>query len=67
MVPGFCICPKIKVRVWAGITEPDDIEVIVILFASWSTVTVGEGLIPVPDALIEVIDAGKMIVGGKVS
>jgi hypothetical protein len=55
------------VSVWAGIIEPDDSEVIVILLVNVSTVTVGEGLIPVPDALIEVIDDGSIIVDGKVS
>lgn len=67
VVPGFCICPKVMVRVWAGIIEPDDSEVIVILFVNVSTVTVGEGFIAVPDALIEVIDDGKVTVEGKVS
>ncbi len=64
-VPGFVIGPKVKVKVCVGINDELARLLIVTLLSSKFTNTVG-ALILVPDALINVIDAGSFTDCGNV-
>jgi len=56
----------VSVKDWAEINEPVAKDVMTTVFYNRFTVTVGIVLIPVPDALIEVIVAERVIAEGNI-
>ena len=65
VIPGLVIGPSVKVNVWMGIVVELAKLVMTSLFYSKLTVTVGVVFILVPEALTEVMVAGRVIEEGN--